>query len=159
MATLLDLVGDLPEISIRAGEPVCLEGEPAGPIWVLVSGRLAVLRGNVQVNVVDRPGAMIGEISVLLNTPTTASVVATTPAVLKRAPDGAALLATSPEITTFVATELARRLQNMTTYLADLTNQYGDAPGLAMVGDVLGRLTGQRPTAQPGSRRDPDPEY
>jgi len=59
-----------------------------------------------------------------------------------------------------VAVELAERLNFVTTYLADLKHQYGDAPGLAMVSDVLAHL-GQRkqPVARPGSARDPDPEY
>jgi hypothetical protein len=48
----------------------------------------------------------------------------------------------------------------VTTYLADLTIQYGDAPGLAMVPTVLRQLE-QRTAAKavPGSVREPDPEY
>ena len=55
---------------------------------------------------------------------------------------------------------LAERLDLVTTYLADLKDQYGDAPGLSMVADVLSTLS-QHPgtTARPGSARDPDPEY
>ncbi len=59
-----------------------------------------------------------------------------------------------------MAVGLAERLNFVTTYLADLKHQYGDAPGLAMVADVLGQLAQrQGPTAQPGSARDPDPAY
>ena len=48
----------------------------------------------------------------------------------------------------------------VTTYLADLTHQYGDAPGLSMVSDVLSRLAQPRgPLASPGSVREPDPAY
>ena len=55
---------------------------------------------------------------------------------------------------------LAERLNFVTTYLADLKHQYGDAPGLAMVSDVLVELTQRRaPPARPGSARDPDPDY
>jgi hypothetical protein len=56
---------------------------------------------------------------------------------------------------------LARRLHAMTTYLADLKQQYGDHEGgLGMVDTVLGSLmrhSGAR--SQLGSDRDPDPEY
>jgi len=46
------------------------------------------------------------------------------------------------------------------TYLADLKHQYGDAPGLAMVSDVLSKLSQHTgPAAQSGSAREPNPEY
>jgi CRP/FNR family cyclic AMP-dependent transcriptional regulator len=59
-----------------------------------------------------------------------------------------------------VAVGLAERLNFVTTYLADLKQQYGDAPGLSMVSHVLQHL-GHRhgPAARPGSARDPDAEY
>ena len=45
-------------------------------------------------------------------------------------------------------------------YLADLKEQYGDAPGLSMVSDVLTTLSHHgQPAARPGSARDPDPDY
>jgi hypothetical protein len=44
--------------------------------------------------------------------------------------------------------------------LADLKQQYGDAPGLTMVSDVLNRLAlRQTAPARPGSARDPQPDY
>ena len=59
-----------------------------------------------------------------------------------------------------VAQGLAERLNFVTTYLADLKHQYGNAPGLSMVSDVLHRLGHrQGPVARPGSARDPDAEY
>jgi CRP-like cAMP-binding protein len=160
MASLLDLTDDLQESRLAAGTTVCAQGDQGGPLWVLVSGSLSVIKDGVQVSLIDQPGAVIGEISVLLGTPITASVVAASDAVVRLAPDGTAFLEANPAALTFLATGLARRLQAATTYLADLTNQYGDSPGLAMVGDVLGQLTTQqRPPARPGSARDPDPEY
>ncbi len=65
-----------------------------------------------------------------------------------------------PSVTRLLAITLAERLNFVTAYLADLKHQYGDAPGLSMVSDVLGQLAtrGGR-TARPGSERDPDPEY
>jgi hypothetical protein len=59
-----------------------------------------------------------------------------------------------------VAIGLAERLNFVTTYLADLKHQYGDAPGLSMVADVLHQLAQRHgPVARPGSARDPDAEY
>ncbi len=127
---------------------------------MLLSGALKVSKGGVPVNTITRPGALIGEVSVLLETRHSATVEATEKTVLRRAADGRALLASDPAITRLVAVGLAERLNFVTTYLADLKQQYGDAPGLSMVGDVLARLAErQAPAARPGSARDPDPEY
>ena len=98
--------------------------------------------------------------SILLGVPNSATVAAAQPCRMRYAEDGAALLTSDPQVIHLVAVGLAERLNFVTTYLADLKNQYGDAPGLAMVPEVLQALA-QRPhtTAQPGSVRDPDPEY
>jgi len=79
---------------------------------------------------------------------------------MRRAADGAALFDQHPEFARLVATELARRLDSLTVYLADVKRQYGAAPGIAMVTDVLRHLS-QQPaeTTRPVSARDPDPEY
>lgn len=160
MSDMLTLSAHLPEVRFDAGEVVVREGGTAGALWVLVSGALQVRKGAAVVNTITRPGALVGEISVLLEAANSATVVATEPSTLRHAADGRALLASDPTITRLVAIGLAERLNFVTTYLADLKNQYGDAPGLSMVSDVLGQLAQrQAPVARPGSARDPDPEY
>jgi CRP-like cAMP-binding protein len=125
-----------------------------------VSGALQVRKGDVMVNTITEPGALVGEISVLLNSVYSATVVVAEPAVLRYAADGHAFLSSDAEITKLVAVGLAARLNFVTTYLADLKHQYGDAPGLSMVPEVLRKLSQrQAPVARPGSARDPDPEY
>jgi len=160
MTDMLSLSSHLPEIELAAGDTVVHEGRTAGGLWVLVSGALEVRKGDVLVNTITRPGALIGEISVLLDTVYSATVRATGRTVLRHAADGQALLASDPSITRLVAVGLAERLNFVTTYLADLKHQYGDAPGLSMVSDVLSQLAQrQAPQARPGSARDPDPDY
>jgi CRP-like cAMP-binding protein len=160
MMDMLSLSAHLPEIKFATGETVVAEGGSTAALWVLVSGALQVRKGRVVVNTVTRPGALVGEISVLLDTVNSATVEATQPSVLRFAEDGRALLASDPGITRLVAMGLAERLNFVTTYLADLKHQYGEAPGLTMVSDVLRQLAErQAPAARPGSARDPDPEY
>jgi CRP/FNR family transcriptional regulator, cyclic AMP receptor protein len=160
MPDMLDLVAHLPEIELAPGDVLCSAGDHSGSIWVLVSGSLRVMKSETEVNRVERPGMSIGETSVLLGIPNTATVIAAVPTRLKVAHDGAALLRNDPELVVHVAAGLADRLNLVSTYLADLKQQYGEAPGLAMVGEVLSGLAShQRPRAVPGSRRDPDPEY
>ena len=157
---MLVLSAHLPEVDVAAGEAVVLEGGPSGSIWVLVSGALRVRKGDIQVNTITNPGALIGEMSVLLGIDHSATVEATRPSTLRHAADGHGLLASDPAITNLVAVGLAERLSFVTTYLADLTQQYADVPGLSMVSDVLSRLEQHAgPLATPGSAREPDPDY
>ena len=160
MQDMLALSASLPEVAFARGDVVVREGGSAGSLWILVSGALQVRKGTVLVNTVTRPGALIGEIAVLLDTVNSATVEATEPSVLRHAADGRALLASDPAITRLVAVGLAERLNFVTTYLADLKHQYGDAPGLTMVADVLAQLAQRQvAAARPGSAREPDPEY
>lgn len=160
MADMLSLAAHLPAVHYAPGEVVIQEGTTTGSIWVLVSGTLEIRKDGVQVNAVTHPGALLGEVAVLLGKGHSASVVAAEPSVLRYAQDGRALLDSDPQISTYVAVGLAERLDFVTTYLADLKAQYSDAPGLAMVSDVLAKLAARTgPTARPGSAREPDPEY
>ena len=160
MADMLTLSADLPEVTLAPGDVLVLEGHPNGPVWVLVEGALTVSKGGTAVNSITHPGAVIGEVSVLLGLLHGATVVASSDTRLRVAQNGAAFLASDPVVLRLVAEGLARRLNLVTTYLADLKDQYGDTPGLSMVAEVLSTLghNGQS-TARPGSTRDPDPNY
>jgi len=160
MSAMLELVAHLPEIEIAGGEVLCAEGSEGGTIWILVSGSLSVTRRDVVVGTIDGAGAVIGEMSVLLDTTHGATVTARVPTRLRVAIDGVALLRDHPMITTHVAAGLAERLQFVSTYLADLKHQYGDTPGLAMIDTVLNELVARQDApARPGSSRDPEPLY
>ena len=160
MKDMLALSAHLPRIELAAGEVLVREGGTGGGLWILVSGTLRVRKGDTAVNTVATPGAVIGEMSLLLDSPYSATVEATEHSVLHHAVDGHALLASDPAITRLVAVGLAERLNFVTTYLADLQHQYGDAPGLTMVTEVLSQLSQrQMPVARPGSLRDPEPDY
>lgn len=160
MDDLLSHAANLPELHLAAGDAVVREGDSGAALWILVSGTLNVTKSGIQINTISRPGAAVGEISLLLDAPYSATVVASEPCVLRHAADGRTFLASNPQITHLIAAGLAERLHHVTSYLADLKNQYGDSPGLAMVGEVLHQLAHhQRPPARPGSAREPNPDY
>ena len=157
MADLLQLSSHLPEVAIDSGQEILHEGERTGAIWILVSGELRVCRGTTNVDWIDQPGAVIGEMAVLLGTAATASVVASEPSRLRYAADGEEFLA-DPAVTHLVAVGLAERLNLVTSYLADLQDQYGDAPEMDMVQEILKRLLDRQIRAfPPGSAPDADP--
>jgi CRP/FNR family transcriptional regulator, cyclic AMP receptor protein len=160
VAELLSLTDDLPEINYAPDDVVIAEGTRTGSIWVLVSGSVDIRRGDQHIGVVDQPGASFGEISILLDQPHGASVVARVPTVMRKVVDGVRMLDERPGLARLAATSLARRLDSLTIYLADVQRQYGAAPGIAMVTDVLRHISQQSgPEVRPTSSRDPDPEY
>ena len=158
MVDLLQLSSHLPEVDIDSGQEILREGERARGIWILVSGELRVRRGTTVVEWIDQPGAVVGEMAVLLDTAATASVEATEPSRLRYAEDGEAFL-TDPSVTHLVAVGLAERLNLVTTYLADLQDQYGDSPETDMVWQILTRLKDRQVRAfPPDSVRESDPD-
>jgi CRP/FNR family transcriptional regulator, cyclic AMP receptor protein len=159
VTSMLPLSAHLPEVELDSGQVVVREGGSGGAIWVLISGALQVRKGDIPVNAITHPGAVVGEIAVMLGTDHGATVETTARSRLRYAADGHALLG-DPDVARLIAVGLAERLNFVTSYLADLKYQYGDAPGLSMVSDVLTRLVQlQQPVARTGSVRDPDPEY
>lgn len=162
MSDVLTRVAHLPEVELAAGDTLVREDAPGGSLWFLVTGSLRVMKDDAVVNVISEPGASIGDLSVLLHTQYSATVDALEPCRLRYAEDGLALLDADPMLTRLIAEGMAERLVTAITYLADLQNQYGDHPGLAMVSDVLHQLARDHrhgAAAQPGSARDPDPDY
>jgi CRP-like cAMP-binding protein len=158
---LLALALDRPRRTVAVGETLIADGAPVPALYVLVAGALRIEKAGVAITTVSEPGACIGEMSLLLDVPATADVVATEPCVVAVIDDAAALLEAEPRVSLALARLLAVRLHAMTTYLADLKQQYADHEGgLGMVDVVLDRLM-RAPGARSelGSERDPDPEY
>lgn len=64
-------------LELAAGEFLVREGEPATPeIYLLTEGTLSVQSKGVSIARLDRPGAVIGEVAVVLSSRRTADVVA-----------------------------------------------------------------------------------
>ncbi len=158
MVDLLQLSSHLPEVEIDSGHEILHEGERTGAIWILLSGELRVRRGATVIDWIDRPGAVFGEMAVLLDMGATASVEATEPSRLRHAANGEEFLA-DPMVTRLVAVGLADRLNLVTTYLVDLQDQHGDAPEMEMVREMLNRLMDRQIRAfTPGAVQEPYPD-
>ena len=152
---------DLPELAVPAGGDVIVEGTERGPLFVLATGAVEVIRAGVTVANIDEPGAIFGEMATLLESPATATVRARSECTFRvcDAPDH--FLRSRPEVAHAVAIMLARRLDVVTRYLVDVREQYADRDDhLGMVDVVLESLShhqGAQPDA--GSDREPDAPY
>ncbi len=159
MGSILDMCRDAPLLKLAAGSVLLPEGQTSGHLYVLKSGSIEVLRGETQVAVVEEPGAVFGEMSVLLNRPHTATVRALTPIEVYAFDDARSFLRSNPEIAFHVGRLLAGRLNAATTYLADLKRQFEHQSNhLGMVGEVLDVLIHQQDEDfSLGSEREADP--
>ena len=138
MRAILDYCTGAARLAVPAGTAVLHEGSKTGHLFILVEGRLEVVKGDSVVAVVAEPGAIFGEMSVLLDQPHSATVRAASDSVVCEFEDAAAFLRDQPGVAVLVARMLAQRLNVATTYLGDLMHQYGDhGSHLAMVGELL----------------------
>ena len=159
MTNPLEFCGDLPEIAAEAGEVLIGEGAEAVRLLVLVEGDIAVTRGEVQVARITAPGAMFGEMAMLLDRPASATVTAKAPSRLRVVVDPAAFLARQPAMALQIARMLAQRLNDATTYLADMKQQFDDRrEHFGRVDRILGSLLNQQPaSAAPPPAEGADP--
>src|SRR6202165_4071198 len=147
MRTVLDYCVGGHQRSVSAGALVIHEGGTTGHLYVLIEGRLEVLKGDTVGASITEPGAVLGEMSVLLDQPHTATVRAASDSTIYEFDDAASFLRDQPQVSLLIARLLAQRLNVATTYLADLMHQYaGHGTHLAMVGELLHSMINLPPT-------------
>src|SRR5260370_12832120 len=147
MRAVLDYCAGGTERKVPGGMLFIHEGGKTGHLFVLVEGRVEVIKGDSVVAVITEPGAMFGEMSVLLDQPHSATVRAASDSVIYEFNDAASFLRDQPAVALLIAQLLAQRLNVATTYLADLMHQYaGHGTHLAMVGEILQTMINLPPT-------------
>ena len=158
MPSILDLCQGLATHRFERGDILLKEGEMSGKLYLLIEGQVEILKNDYQINVVADPGALFGEISVLLGIPHMATVQAMAPTDVYVIEDGGAFLSTHQDVTYHLSKMLAQRLHGVTTYLVDLKRQFEDRDNhLGMVDEVLETLVHQQlEDFTPGSDRDPN---
>ena len=161
MNDVLAMCSNLPEIHLAKGDSLIEEAVRADRVYVLKSGAFEVVRNGVRVVLINEPGAFIGEIFAVLDSPPTASVVAAQDSTVHVMDDASASVQSRPELTYAIARLLAHRLSAVTAYLVDIKRQYGDSnTQLALMDQVLGNLISTHPSAiKPSSERSDVPDY
>jgi CRP/FNR family transcriptional regulator, cyclic AMP receptor protein len=120
--TFEERLADLPVTRYSAGEDVLIAGSSTGKLLVLRSGTVEVAKDGVQIAKVSTPGAVFGELSVLLDQPHTADVRAVEQSEFHIA-DASTLLANDSTVTLYVAAILARRLDSANQALIEVRRQ------------------------------------
>ncbi len=135
---------NLPEATFDGGAVVLEEGGRSGKLFILKSGSVEIVKEGVSLNEIDKPGAVFGEISHLLDQPHMATVRTLEPCCFQVVEDPEKFFVDHPAFAREVARLLARRLQGVTRYLVDLKRQFErEGHHLSMVDEVLEALISQ----------------
>ena len=159
MTAVFDYCAGGDQKQFSAGELLLREGERSGQLYVLIDGQIEVVKGETVVASIAEPGAIFGEMSILLQENHSANVRAAAPTTAYVLNDAASFLSDRPQLVFLIAQLLARRLSMATTYLADIKQQYaGQGNHLAMVADLLQSMINlPPPETSPGSDLQSDP--
>ena len=98
MREILDYCTGGIQRKVPAGAVVLQEGTKTGRLFVLIEGRLEVIRGDAVVAVLAEPGAVTGEMSLLLDRPHTATVRAASDSMIYEFNDAASFLSEQPAV-------------------------------------------------------------
>ncbi len=158
---ILALTAEHPAELVEGGVSLLTEGVRTQSLFVLVEGELEVRRRGRAVVRMSEAGSIVGELGLLLYSPASADVVTVGPATVRRIDDPAQLFDLSPDFGRYLATVLARRLWQVSTYLSDIQEQFADkGEVLGLVPQVLSELLGSAlPSTDPGSERETESPY
>lgn len=161
MNDVLALCADLPELSIAGREVLIEEGVRTDRLYVLKSGAFEVVRNGVRVVMISEPGSFMGEISAVLGSAPTASVIAVRDSTIHVVENASSVVRRRTDLTFAIARLLARRLSALTVYLVDIKRQYADSnTHLMLMDEVLANLISMQSTDfEPGSQRNDVPDY
>jgi CRP-like cAMP-binding protein len=120
---ILEAVHNYPVTVIGPRGVLVQEGQKTGKLYVLKSGDLEIVRDGSLVASIGEAGSIIGEMSVLLDQPHSATVRSRMGAEVHTIADPDAFLDANPTIARQIAGLLAVRLQKTTALLVDMRQQ------------------------------------
>ncbi len=145
---MLDKIADNPNlakyvVNFKKGENVFLEGDQTQEMYVLVSGKLNILKGEQVISQVVQPGAFFGEMSFLLGSNRTATVRAVTDVEAVCIPQDkiSDFLKDFPEAPHEISRLLAKRLDRTSQVLFGLKELTDRLPDAVVISDGAGNIT------------------
>jgi CRP/FNR family cyclic AMP-dependent transcriptional regulator len=130
------------DLAVDAGHVILRQGERMGVLYVLENGQVEVVKNGSQICTVSEPGAVFGELSILLGCYQNATVRTLAPSKFKIMEQAEQFLDKNPKAAFQLARMLARRLSLLDAHFAELKSKVNamqaDAAGLAE-GEARGR--------------------
>ena len=134
-------VAALPVVTYQAGETVIAEGSRTGRLLVLGKGVVAIVKEDTEIAQVAEPGAVFGELSVLLGKSHTAEVRALETSQFHVA-NAATLFSQDPIAVLYVAATLARRLDAANHALIQLKSRLKAGQPNSVVAKTVSKIEG-----------------
>jgi CRP-like cAMP-binding protein len=139
MAVFQRRLATLPLVTYQAAETVLSAASTTGQLLILKEGAVAVVKEGVEIARVMEPGAVFGELSVLLDQPHTADVRALETSQFHVA-DAATILRVDPIALLYVATVLAQRLDSANRGLLELKRQVEAGEPRSVIGKTVEKI-------------------
>lgn len=127
VGSVLERLSSLPVETFAPGEMVLAAGQSTGRLYLMIEGAVEVVRNGVRIAEESAPGAVFGELAILLGQPHTADVRALRPSRFYVA-DGRTFLRIDPTAALYVAMVLARRLDAVNRHLIEAQNRLKTEP-------------------------------
>ena len=131
----------LPLSTYQPGETVIADGSRTGRLLILKKGTVAIVKEGTEIAKVVEPGAVFGELSVLLDQPHGADVRALDTSQFHVA-DATALLTQNPIAVLYIATMLAQRLNAANRALIQLKQQLLAGEPQSVVAKTVSEMEG-----------------
>ena len=136
-ASILEAAKTLPVTVLGPRAVLVAEGARSGKLYVLKSGDLEVVRDGSTIAGFSEPGSIVGEMSVLLDTPHSATVRSRLGAEVHVVDNPTAFLESNPAVARHIAEVLAVRLQKTTALLVDMRMQAKEREDHEMFDKIL----------------------
>jgi len=140
-AAFQNSLASLPLVTYQPGETVIVDGSKSGRLLILKKGDVAIVKDDIEIAKVAEPGAVFGELSVLLDQPHTADVRAVESSQFHVA-NATTLLEQNPSAVFYVATVLAHRLDGANQALIQLKNQLQTGEAHSVIAKTVSRMEG-----------------
>ena len=137
MASILALTQSQPARTLAPDDILIEAGEAGGELYVLETGHLIVERDGVDIATITEPGALIGEMSVLLGIDHSATVRAYTTSVVRVIDNAMGFLERTPLMALHVATLACERLDATSALVVELKRE---TAGKASEQSLLSRI-------------------
>jgi CRP/FNR family cyclic AMP-dependent transcriptional regulator len=152
MASFLEIFQNLPVQNVAAGEIVIEQGTNTGRLFILIEGKVEIVKDGQMVAASGQAGDIFGDISALLNLPHTTSVRAVRDSRFYIVAEARPFLEQNPAVCMHLCELLARRLVSVTDYLVNLKHQFTGHDHLGMVDEVLDSLIHRHPRTRVAPR-------
>ena len=129
----------LPLMSYEAGEPVLSAGTASGRLLILKSGAVEVVKDEVQLAKVSAPGAVFGELALLIDQPHTADVRAIAQSEFHVA-DAQILHRGDAAVALYIAAILAHRLDGANRALIEVKRQLQADESRRLIGQTVEKV-------------------